>query len=246
MKKMINPALASALLFSISTGVHAFSTGFTLEFDPGTYGCIGGVGTAPNLCSYGTTITSGSYFSMDYNDDGIFSSEEGNAISMNEGVFVDGAAQPASGSHTGTVDGTESPSIDNPWNFLANTGMHQSLSPITVVSNDYFGNMALDFSGWSVTWNALPSSIDLGGDAIVGDTGLATLTCDFDCSDGDRYTLEYTAHVPVDDPSGFGGVYYGLHLEGTVSAVPVPVPAAVWLFGSGLIGLFGFAKRRKI
>lgn len=25
----------------------------------------------------------------------------------------------------------------------------------------------------------------------------------------------------------------------------VPVPAAVWLFGSGLIGLFGFAKRRK-
>ena len=27
---------------------------------------------------------------------------------------------------------------------------------------------------------------------------------------------------------------------------PVPVPAAVWLFGSGLIGLAGFARRKKV
>jgi hypothetical protein len=26
---------------------------------------------------------------------------------------------------------------------------------------------------------------------------------------------------------------------------PVPVPAAVWLFGSGLLGLIGVARRRK-
>ena len=26
---------------------------------------------------------------------------------------------------------------------------------------------------------------------------------------------------------------------------PVPVPAAVWLFGSGLLGLIGVAKRKK-
>ncbi len=31
--------------------------------------------------------------------------------------------------------------------------------------------------------------------------------------------------------------------SGDVSAVPVP--AAVWLFGSGLVGLIGFSKRRK-
>jgi len=28
--------------------------------------------------------------------------------------------------------------------------------------------------------------------------------------------------------------------------VPVPVPAAIWLFGTALIGLFGFNKRRKV
>ena len=31
-----------------------------------------------------------------------------------------------------------------------------------------------------------------------------------------------------------------------VSATVVPVPAAVWLFGSGLIGLIGIARRRRV
>lgn len=30
-----------------------------------------------------------------------------------------------------------------------------------------------------------------------------------------------------------------------VTLTPVPVPAAVWLFGSGLLGLVGFARRKK-
>ncbi|MGB5718761.1 MAG: hypothetical protein WBN81_16900 [Gammaproteobacteria bacterium] len=30
-----------------------------------------------------------------------------------------------------------------------------------------------------------------------------------------------------------------------VSVTPVPVPAAVWLFGSGLLGLLGMARRKK-
>ena len=29
------------------------------------------------------------------------------------------------------------------------------------------------------------------------------------------------------------------------SVTPVPVPAAVWLFGSGLLGLVGVARRKK-
>lgn len=33
--------------------------------------------------------------------------------------------------------------------------------------------------------------------------------------------------------------------NGTIIPSAVPVPAAVWLFGSGLIGLVGFAKRKK-
>ena len=39
----------------------------------------------------------------------------------------------------------------------------------------------------------------------------------------------------------------GIQYSFTINAVasPVPVPAAVWLFGSGLIGLIGVARRKK-
>ena len=31
----------------------------------------------------------------------------------------------------------------------------------------------------------------------------------------------------------------------TADAAVIPVPAAVWLFGSGLLGLIGIARRKK-
>jgi hypothetical protein len=44
------------------------------------------------------------------------------------------------------------------------------------------------------------------------------------------------------------GMFYDnacLSNDGSCGAPPVPVPAAVWLFGSGLLGLVGVARRRK-
>ncbi len=43
------------------------------------------------------------------------------------------------------------------------------------------------------------------------------------------------------------GTYWRVNLDGVSSAspAPVPVPAAVWLLGSGLLGLLGFSKRKN-
>lgn len=43
------------------------------------------------------------------------------------------------------------------------------------------------------------------------------------------------------------GEFHELHLEGTVQAAPaMPVSAAAWLFGSGLLGLMGCARRKTL
>jgi len=55
--------------------------------------------------------------------------------------------------------------------------------------------------------------------------------------DGDSNFIK--GYTMIDGPFQGSSIY----LEGTISTIPVP--AAVWLFGSGLIGLIGFAKRKK-
>ena len=230
-----------AISFGVLTSVSAVSSEASLSssallaFDSGV----------PIYDSFGNLIDmQGSYFSVDTNGDGVFTVYESIAISpgTDGGLFL-GQAQLASIPSTSTLDGTEIALFDSPWLFLGQYGAHQSTSPVTIFSDDGNGNVLLDFSGWSVTWNGLPN-INLGGDSVnFSDTGLATVTCTLDCSDGDTFTLDYSAHVPLDDPNGFAGVPWSMHLEGTVSAVPVP--AAVWLFGSGLIGLIGIARRKK-
>lgn len=44
-------------------------------------------------------------------------------------------------------------------------------------------------------------------------------------------------------PSGTGGSLYALSAE--VVVPEIPIPAGVWLFGSGLLGLVGIARRKK-
>ena len=56
----------------------------------------------------------------------------------------------------------------------------------------------------------------------------------------------------VDDPGGFSLKHTdpdsdeSFYLSGTlgISLSPIPVPAAIWLFGSGLVGLIGFSRRK--
>lgn len=55
-----------------------------------------------------------------------------------------------------------------------------------------------------------------------------------------------TLGVPMAAGGPFAGNNANFNLKGAVVALaPVPVPAAVWLFGSGLLGLVGIARRKK-
>jgi hypothetical protein len=86
---------------------------------------------------------------------------------------------------------------------------------------------------WGSSWFTLGSSTD----------GI-TFNCDVLGLDV-ACTAEHQIAASEDPTSaGFAGFVPQWELHGTVSAVPVP--AAVWLFGSGLVGLIGVARRKQL
>jgi hypothetical protein len=211
--------LAAAGLFS--TASHAVLMGTTAEgasfllFDPAQ------PGTTPPATGSWFNVESSGYI----------------PISSFQGMALEYFAQPAYGSHNGVPDGSESPSIDQPHSFLGNTGMWSSVSPITILSAS--GNTAsLDFSGLRWSWNGLDNAYPVV-ESSLGDTGIATVVCAVNCNPGDSYVLDYTGHFALG--TAFSGYSIQIHLEGVIST---PVPAAAWLFGSGLLGLLGVAYRR--
>ncbi len=222
MKKLLLPAvIATTLGAAVNTSIHAaLASNSVLDFNSGSP-------------EFGTLL--GSYFGLDFNGDGTVDSGERVAISPHNGLVL-GTIQIATGSHDGPTDGSESPDIDNPWQLFGFTGMHGASSATTVTSTGV-NTASIDFSGWYINW-AVNGVTDIG----LGNGGAASVICAVDCTAGDSYTLDYSTIIASDDPSGFGDVLYNLHMEGTFSTIPIP--AAIWLFGSGLIGLVGMARRK--
>ncbi|MDH5514615.1 MAG: hypothetical protein OEY45_05585 [Gammaproteobacteria bacterium] len=214
MRHRILTLIAITVLFiSPYQTANALGPGDALVFADGAITCEIG-GTPPNNCDLGLTRVIGSYFAIDFNGNGTVEEIEKTPVSANEGITI-GFTQPAFGSHSGCIFGTETPSIDLPWCFFGNTGMFQTTGTPVTVAQDNGASKMLDFAGFGVTWNGIPN-IPLGGEPgnFPADTGLATLSCNpSDCSDLTNFTLDYSAHVPIGDPSGFGGVHFFYHLE---------------------------------
>lgn len=210
-----------------------------------------------NVGGYGSAAAAGaSWFSMQVGPTSFIYTGLQNGL---DGGIKVGATQglPAGVfSHTGLPYGGTSTSdtgaIDTGWGFFGNTGLHFTASPTNIVSGGGNSGSTLDFSGLRWTWDGTTANVGGGLQIVTGSkgsttynngSGLATITCStVSCSNSSTFTLDYSAIIPAGDPSSLGGIAYGMHLTGQVSTVPVP--AAAWLFGSGLAGLMSAARRR--
>jgi len=129
---------------------------------------------------------------------------------------------------------------------------------------EIFGNSTsgFQFDQLSITGNYnlfgnILFDLGTGVDVSIFDTTdpnvdpLFSLTDFFTYEDGASLELAVLAETNVKISDALGEVYrMSFDLDETTGALTtsvaaVPVPAAVWLFGSGLIGLFGVARRRK-
>ncbi len=99
-----------------------------------------------------------------------------------------------------------------------NSGIFRNGQEVAV-DRDSKGTVALGNAGsWLITDDTVDFTIDLAGTGLLDGSELA-LRWEFTCAND--------------------------VIEGAVGVPAVPVPAAVWLFGSGLIGLVGIARRKK-
>ncbi len=113
-----------------------------------------------------------------------------------------------------------------------------------------FFNISLTNGGGEVfSWSR--GGVDDGIDGVKGTVGGTEYS--------DPFTLNYgiTGNTIFDPVAGFfsaeinnlpGGSYtLNIKMENQVNgAAVVPVPAAVWLFGSGLLGLIGVARKKAV
>jgi hypothetical protein len=231
-KTILSTALLAVLgvsgLATVSTQAATLNTGDTLTINTGVqqYDANGNF----------VTVSPGSWFGMDWNFNGKISGDEKTALAQGTTGLVIGVTTSPGASHVGCPVAGDTNAITAPWCIGNITGSDYVTTMVTG------GTTGLDMSGWTWTWNGT-AAILMGADAWG--TGYSNGVGNFvwDGVYGDAYTLDYHATVPLNDPSGLGGVRYALHLEGFVK--PVPVPAAVWLLGSGLVGLVGVVRRRK-
>jgi len=90
------------------------------------------------------------------------------------------------------------------------------------------------FTTW--TNGGYTQAFGIGGSPMV-DGPFTNFSANFDVTLLTFTSQDPTGTIPPNcdfDPSG-----------NLCGAPPIPVPAAVWLFGSGLLGLVGVARRRK-
>ena len=104
-----------------------------------------------------------------------------------------------------------------------------------LVGSDYHTyNNAGNFD-WSTQGGDSSSLNYIGNEANLG--GLSSITKVFSLGAG-QYSLVFGGNPPAGTPGS------GVGYQATLTTAPVPVPAAVWLFGSGVAGVIAFARRR--
>jgi hypothetical protein len=157
---------------------------------------------------------------------------------------IDGIVDSAFGSPFGLVNGstiTASGTFDD---------SVISSSPYTVYFNSSnLGNtMTIVAGSLPLDQTQEDSYGPLDGAELVFDSSADFKGIDFhkgfpDFSAFDSFTGIPSSTFAIND-SDFNEVD-GHWIANTFSMTPVPVPAAVWLFGSGLLGLAGVARRKK-
>lgn len=172
-----------------------------------------------NGIGYGDLFISGAwnpFGTADYKDD-----DASNGTVWSHGFSLDDRWMHESEAGTGVLYGLTSGDNDTDIKLsddFFTRGSFRSGQEVAVDRNSA-GAMALGNAGsWLVTADTVEFTIDLAGTGLLAGSEIAL-----------RWQMSCANDI----------------IEGAADVPPIPVPAAVWLFGSGLIGLVAIARRKE-
>lgn len=226
MKKLLILCLLSAVGTAHAGLFQGTSTGtFENPTGPGVPLNVTGVGTNAFTWGDGTGFNSPPS-SLGYTGTN-FDNDENEAFTFGTLDYFNGTI--ADGTEADTVDLSVSLSFTAPTGFVENFLFNLDLINTTNTSDP---NASADIVNFD---NTVPSNFFTldGIDYTLEFLGFGALT-------GDGFTVEDSFRV-------LEGSSASVDLLGRITSTPgvVPVPAAVWLFGTALIGLVGFGKRKS-
>lgn len=146
-----------------------------------------------------------------------------------EGVY-DGSASAIATDSTATYAGiAPADFLGHPIEYyFAATGVYDAPGAVHAAPSIDLVNMTADMSSLFANWNSSPGytgEFNVGGIATVSAAGFNT------------WLLNWST-VQVDGP------FTGFQTDVSLVVQAVPVPAAVWLMASGILAMFGAARRR--
>jgi len=132
--------------------------------------------------------------------------------------------------HTGTVS------------LFGGTGGASGAIPFSITPYDAGTGTFTGYTGYNSVTTVPPTAES--GTASTTTLGIFELTINLADTFGSGFGTFSGVQLQITGADGNGGFYDAApSLIGTTAVVPVP--AAVWLFGSGLLGLVGVVRRRK-
>ena len=174
-----------------------------------------------------STATTANAASVNYSISGSL----GGDLVTGSGVAIYGAADPSvAGFWVGSVVTGLTFSISgNDPNYAGYVGTY-SLLRVSEDASNLWGinnNPSSAWPAWSPRFGVIYPVVDLSGNgSIFANNGTA------------NYTIQ------LGEGKGFGGEANPTSYSATVSVSPVPLPAALPMFGAALVGLGGLARRR--